>query len=641
MSDLTALHVIPLLPGHEQELAADARHLLESGVCTAVACMFTLVPEADPPVDKVAVLAERYRSFMRAFEGDPAHVGVLVQATIGHGWTPDEPAPFQKIIRPDGMPAYQKCPLDRAFQRYIDNALRGVTALNPAFIMIDDDFRLLTGRNGCYCPLHLAECARRLGQAVTRESLCALLQSDISAARLYDDLLLDTLMQLAGVIRGAIDSVDPSIPVSFCACYGDIRHAVPIARRLAAAGQRPVIRINNARYLTAEMRSFPVRMYHGAAQIAGLSDDVTVLAETDTCPHNRYSTSAALLHAHYTGSILEGCDGAKHWLTRLGQWQPASGAAYRATLMRHQGFYEALYRAVRETSPAAYIAAALPAEPFFNRALDQGDRCGSAKTWAALLGVMGLPCNYARLPDLPSLLTGDDVELFPDADLHHLLSQGAILEGAAAEALCQRGFADDIGVMAEPWTGPHVSAEIWQGRLLGADARYTRLTPIDTSTSVYSNLLHSASGVSTDYTVIGPAVTRYINAHGGRIAVYAASFGPNTALSSFGFYDEDRKRQLLDLLGYVCGAPVPVYYPGDAEVYLKLRRYSDGRYLTALFNLGHDLLDTVPFDVAFAVSGAEWLSAEGDWQPVDWRDGAVQAPLHPAQPVIYRLTPSG
>mgnify|MGYP007070727740 FL=1 len=132
-----------------------------------------------------------------------------------------------------------------------------------------------------------------------------------------------------------------------------------------------MVRINNARYLTADLRTFPIRMYHGAAQIAGLAPDITVLAETDPCPHNRYSTGAYLMHAHYAGSILEGCHGAKHWLTRTRSYQPASGTAYREVLIRHHGFYETLFQAVQTSAPAGCVAAALPSEPAFNPAPDR------------------------------------------------------------------------------------------------------------------------------------------------------------------------------------------------------------------------------------------------------------------------------
>jgi hypothetical protein len=636
---LTAFQIMPLIPGREVELAADAEMLLKSGVCTDVACMMTLVPESDPPENKAKILGERFLAFRQAFKGDTSHVGILAQATIGHGWRPDEPAPYQKIIRPDGTPAYQMCPLDAAFQEYIRSAFQHLAALKPAFFMIDDDFRMLMGRNGCYCPLHLASIGDRLGRTFTRESLLDALRKEPAAARAYDALLLDSLMQLAGVIRAAIDETDPALPGSFCTTYGDIRHASPLARRLAGAGQLPVIRINNARYLCAEMRTFPVRMYHGAAQVAGLDADVTILAETDTCPQNRYSTSAQLMHAHYSGSILEGCHGAKHWLTRTGTYQPASGAAYRAILVKYRGFYQTLFGAVQESVPAGYVAAALPSAPLFNPAPDHCDNGGSAKTWGAVMGVLGLPCNYARMPGLPAMMTGEDVDLFSDGDLRQMLKNGLLLDGPAAEALCRRGFAAAIGVQAAPWTGPGVSGERWGEITLHRDMRYSRLAPLDPRTRVHSALLHRKSGVSDDSAEIGPAVTLFENSAGGRVAVLAASCGYGNSLTEPGlsFYDEDRKRELVELLAYVCGEPIPCYYPGDAEVYLKLRRFPDSRYLLALFNLGHDLLETIPLASAQPIVQVEMLTPEGVWQETAFVDGSLRAPLLPAEVGVFRI----
>lgn len=637
--DLTTFHVMPLLPGREAELAADASRLLETGVCTHVACIMTLVPESDPPVDKAKILGERFLTFRRAFAGDASRVGILAQATIGHGWTPDEPAPFQKIVRPDGTPAYQMCPLDTAFREHIRGAFRHLASLRPAFFMIDDDFRLLTSRNGCYCPLHLAAIGERLGKTFTRETLLDTLRQDSTAAHAYDALLLDCLMRLAGIIREAIDATDPAIPGSFCACYGDIRHAGLLARRLAGTGVRPIIRINNARYLCGEMRTFPVRMYQGAAQIAGFESDVTILAETDPCPHNRYSTGAHLTHAHYTGSLLEGCRGAKHWLTRIHVYQPASGVAYREILTRYHNFYEVLAQAVCESVPAGFVAAALPSVPRFNPAPDLGNSGGSGKSWSAVMGVLGLPCNFARMADLPAMMTGEDTVLFSDDDLRQLLASGLLLDGPAAEALCQRGFAEMIGVRAKPWDGLSVSGERWGTTILARDLRYTRLEPLGSGTRIHSTLLHRASGVSEEFHEIGAAVTLFENAAGGRVAVLAASCGFGNSLTAPGlsFYNEDRKRELVELLSFVCGQPLSFYYPGDAEVYLKHRRFADGRHLLALFNLGHDPLETIPLVSSHPLAGVEALAPDGVWQEIEFNNDHLQTSLLPATPQVFRI----
>ncbi|MGI6099098.1 MAG: hypothetical protein GX174_11170 [Lentisphaerae bacterium] len=638
---LKTFHVMPLLRGREAELAADAERLLNDGVCTDVACMMTLVPEGQPAVNKAQILGERFTAFRDAFKGDRSRIGILAQATIGHGWTPDEPAAFQKITRTDGTPAYQMCPLDTDFQEYIRKAFLHLANLRPAFVMIDDDFRLLNGRNGCYCPLHLAEIGRRLNRTFTREALLDVLRQDESAAQVFDALLLDSLLQLAGVIRDAIDAIAPGIPGSFCTCYGDTRHANPIARRLAGAGQPRIVRINNARYLSPEMRSFQHRMYHGAVQIAGLDPDTIILAETDTCPQNRYSSGANLMHSHYTGSILEGCHGAKHWITRTRTYQPASGEAYREVLAKYHGFYETLFQSVQASQPVGYAAAVLPTRPPFNPPPERFGACGSARTWGSVLGVMGLPCNFARMPDLPALLTGEDLEQFPDDDVRRLLANGLLLDGGAAEKLCRRGFGAALGVRAGPWDGPAVSGELWGDAFLGSTGHYTRLVPEHPQTRIHSMLVHRQSGVSEALTEIGPAVTLFKNAQGARVAIYAAGLGSQQNLTTFGFYDEDRKRQLVELLGWVCGQPVDFYYPGDAEVYLKLRRFGDGRYLLALFNLGHDPLDTIPLASAYRISAAHMITPSGTWRKVALADGALQTTLLPAQPKVFRLAVAG
>lgn len=104
--------------------------------------------------------------------------------------------------------------------------------------MVDDDFRLLTGRDGCFCPLHLARFNREQGTAYDRETLAAALGKDAALAAKYDALLKQSLIELAGVIRRAVDETDPEMPCSFCACSRDMRHAPEIARILAAPANR-------------------------------------------------------------------------------------------------------------------------------------------------------------------------------------------------------------------------------------------------------------------------------------------------------------------------------------------------------------------------------------------------------------------
>ncbi|MEI6169309.1 MAG: hypothetical protein WCS52_19165, partial [bacterium] len=72
--------------------------------------------------------------------------------------------------------------------------------------------------------------------------------------------------------------------------------------------------------------------------------------------------------------------------------------------------------------------------------------------------------------------------------------------------------------------------------------------------------------------------------------------------------------------------------------YLKVRRFTDGRYLLAFFNLGHDELDVLPVISAFNITNVEMIARDGSWEQIDFADGCLQTPLFPAQPKVFRIT---
>ncbi len=635
MKSLYALHVMPLLPGYEKEQAEDAETLLRNGVCTGIACMMTLVPEGNPAVNKAEILKKRYQAFLRAFRGDPKTVGILLQATIGHGWTPDTPAGFQKIVRPDGSEAYQMCPLGEDFRAYIDHQVSILSELKPAFFMVDDDFRLVTGRSGCWCPLHIAEFSRRTGKEYTRESLLEAVKNDPETAKLYDGMLLDSLLCVARIIREAIDRHTPGTPCSFCTCTGDVHHATAIRKALAGNTPENIVRINNARYLNSQMRDFAVRMYQGAAQIAALEEDTLVLAETDTCPQTRYSTAAALMHAHYTGSILEGCAGAKHWITPLHEWEPEAGAEYRRILTRFSGFYTSLFRALDGAGATPFAAASFPEKPFFRNPLENyGCTVGAERTWGHLFSVLGLPCSFVKSPDIPVMLAGPEVKMFSDAELEKFASNGILLDGSAAHELTKRGLARLIGVEAFPWDGPSASGEDWNGVLIHRSSENYRLKPLSHKVEVLASLIHRLSGISEETVTLAPSLTAFENELGGRSVVFAGTPG-GSGFDPFGFLNLRRKRQLVRMLEYICRKPLPFYYPGDAEVYFKLFRLDDGGHLLVFFNLSFDPMENIPLVSSVPVRTVKKLTPKGEWEKVEFRSGAIQIPLHPAFPEIF------
>ena len=114
--DLEWLNIAPLIPDYKDEITADIRKMYADGIITATAFNMTLVPEGDPVVDKASILGERFVAFREALKDSDVPVGILLQATMGHGWTPSVPAKYSKFMFGDGSEPYTFCPLGEEFK---------------------------------------------------------------------------------------------------------------------------------------------------------------------------------------------------------------------------------------------------------------------------------------------------------------------------------------------------------------------------------------------------------------------------------------------------------------------------------------------------------------------------------------------
>ena len=629
------INVAPLLPDHAEEIAADQRWLVENTPIDSVAFTCTLVPEGDPAFDKAAVLASRFRRQKALLAGSGVRCGLLLQATMGHGWVPDSRTPFQRTVREDGSEPYTFCPLGEEFLAYIRGQIATLAAEHPDFFMLDDDTRLITGRNGCYCPLHIAEMERLTGRAFTRETLAAAVHGEPETARIYNGLLRDSILVLARAIRAELGKVNPATQCSFCCCARDVHHAADIARALAAPGQELVVRLNNGRYLSETLRDVPAWLRRTAAQVAVLKDDATILAEPDTCPQNRYSTSASVLHQHLSMSLLEGCGGAKFWITRMGGYEPASGLAYRRILSENSGFYQSL----ASLSPHwGGVRVPLVTEPDYSLpprplGLDWG---------SAVLGRFGIP--YANSADEAAVtVLSEDATRLSDEELRAILARNAVLDGRAALILTARGFGDLCGVEAAEWSGPVASFETLEdGSRINSKINAVLLRSLSPAAKVQSRLWHRSAALADDADEVAPGSVFFANELGGRVFTFAAKLPDHMGLDVFDVYNERRKRQFIEAFRLVLGADF-AYYPGDAEVLFRDGITDNGERILAFLSTTLDPIDEILLHMPDIPHSAERLMPDGTWSPVAFHaEGNCEVTFETAAKtfhvVVLRLT---
>lgn len=612
---------------HIEEYCKDIEYQVKSGICTMPLFCMTLTPEGDPAIDKAALLCLTYEKYKSKLDSVEVPSGALIQASIGHGWKLNSPSAFQKYVGlNNGASPEVCCPLDKGFQKYIRNAVARIASTHPAHIMLDDDFRLMfRAQRGCACPLHMAEFNRLANTDLTREELYEALGKYDDVAARYREIFIktqvDSLIECAKEIRAGIDSVDPSIPGSYCLCGNSAEGGYEIATIMAGEGNPITVRLNNASYCERDPRHFSHIMHRAAYQLSALSGkpDV-VLAETDTCPQNRYSTSAAVLHSHFTFSILEGAKGAKHWITR-GAYEPNSGKAYRKKLEKYCGFYHAL---AEINDDLTWLGCKTPVPPKPAYILLSRDFEAEGNGWYShVLDRFGLPMHFSNNGEGVCFFDSRRDKNFTDDQIIEFLSGKVVLDAVAAEGFISRGFGRYLGVdvkRRDP-SVPNASGELIYptGATSKPPQDVREIIPLSDDVKHYSEIYHLRNGVHKD--IMFPGVTSYKNELGGTVVV----FGGNSCFDhnlneAFGFLNESRKRQMIQILTDL--DELPVYYPDDCEVLMKAARMKDGRLLCALLDMSLDSIEELPLVIRRDVKDIKRITPCGEYESVPFtKDG--------------------
>ena len=613
---------------HIDEYCEDIKYQIENGISTMPLFSMTLTPEGDPAIDKAALLCETYRKYKQKLDSMGLPSGVLVQASIGHGWKLNQESAFQKYTAlSNGEELAICCPYDKGFRKYIREAAATIAREKPDHMMFDDDFRLMGDRPtlACACPLHMAEFNRISGENFTREELIEAFKKGDEKAKNYREIFvktqIDSLVECSKEMRAGIDSVNPALPGSFCACGDGTEGAYEIASILSGKGNPIVLRLHNGNYCKADPRDFIHAIHRAATEISTLRGKPDVLlAETDTCPQNRYSTPASRLHSQFTFTILEGAKGAKHWITRS-IFELRSGVAYRKKLSEYNGFYNELSTL---NDGLTWLGCKIPVSPrpFYPLLVGETSLSKNDGWCSHVLDRLGLPIHFSNSSKGVCFFDGTRDRDFTDEELLEILSGGVVLDAVAAERFIERGFGKYLGVSLRRRAAgePNSSGELYYPAGESSAMQNVReITPIAEGVKTYSDVYNLRDGKYVD--ILFPAVTAYKNELGGTVVVFGGeSTFEYDIVHAFGFLNETRKAQLIQILTDLDA--LPVYYPEDAEVLMKAAEMSDGRMLCAVLNMTLDMLPDFPIVIRKDVKSIKMLCADGSYKNVDFsREG--------------------
>lgn len=609
--------IIPIFRNRISETVEDIRNQYRSSVADLALLKMTLTPEGNPPIDKASILCETYDAIRDGLAETDDKCGVLVQATIGHGYRLDRDNDFTKFTQmSDGKKINVVCPFDDDFCDYIRKQFHTIAEHKPSLIMVDDDFRLLQ-RGGCGCQLHIDAFEKLTGLSYTREELYQHIWSgkpeDKPVREAYIETHRQSLLKAARAMREGIDEVDPSIPGAYCTCGNTAEFSDEIAGILAGKGNPVIVRVNNGRYTVEGARYLSSNMKRAAMQIAVTKKADVFLAETDTCPQNRYSTGAYTVHAQFIASILEGCSGAKHWITRMSTYEPKSGAAYRKILSKYAGLYRTLSDTVNKTVWEG-CCIPIPSKPrFFG-----GD--GNESWSSCVLERLGLPMYFACTPNENSVLFADGgvSGIYSDEEWKERFRGTVVLSGEETSLLNKRGFIDMTGTEAVKWQGENISGELdaCSGSKMGSQMGIHCLTPVSSEIKAESECYHLDDGKHIRN--LFPGCVVYKNPLGGTTVIFAGT--PRARFNyqeAFSFLNETRKAQFIRILTQT--GNLPLWYDGDEEILARCGKITGTDERLAIFiNIGLDPIEQVCIGMNIPFSSVERLMPDGNYSKVDF-----------------------
>ena len=546
---------------------------------------------------------------------DGIKIGFFMSPTLNCGIK----HPWAKFTNFDGTErAFTACPGEEGFRKDLAAKAAALAAeAHPFLYLMEDDFRYWG--LGCFCENHLRRFSEQTGVKRDRAALVkALRASDPEGQKLrmaWHRLQVGDLVATAKEVSAAVAAVSSETRLGLCAPGGfPERETAEIACALAGK-HRPVVRWYGSFY----GYDFPVqtsgRLFSAQWSRENLSPEIEYMYEADPCPRTRFYASAARMEALISTTLASG------FCLPL----------FQALLSREDALETAPdYLDMHGRCIGRFLA--------IKEEASKG-RLTGVQAWFRTLNRFGIPVTMADAP--VKLFTGHHTfRTMDDAAITNLLSGGPrsvaasdgtepvppgggiFLDGAAAEALTERGFTSLIGVKATmrdriDFSGEHL---VTKGESVTFPCAFHQNYGLDgcavsrLEALGAQNLTEFSAGVKRQ-----PAITYFENERGGKVAVMAVNLAGCKSSNVFNF----RKRDLLVKIFRQMGGDrtVPARVIDRANVTLLANDDGERLFLHAMY-LSCDPADSFMFEImppyagksVELLDGAEWKPADAKWE---------------------------
>ncbi len=540
------------------------------------------------------------------------------------------------------------CPLDPKLMDYIDFFYGKLAKTGADFIYMDDDLRYMYNGSkntlGCMCPLHLKAFSGRTGKKWTAKTLSEALLEKPAVRKEFLKLLGESLNDIASRIRQAVKQADKRVRVGLMVpCTNSISTSGGKLADTAAAisgTEKPLLRPCIGPYQDYDRKFVFAGLFHLELTRHLFKNQAEYTPELETSPSTTVSKSCTVSRFYIIQGILNRMPAPLFTPVGYCGDTPFIEPAYPEMFRRSGKYFERLTALAPD--PEKRIGVHL----FGNIAVAQScnDRIRQVNELffpcCAIHNVLdsaGIPHTYEDSG--AAFLCGIHAAPLSDREIRSLLKKSLLIDGHAASILTERGFGPEIGIRnisCAPHCGSEkaVSEEFFgfytgsylQSRMAPAGTVY-RLNPMPDAEELSSFCDH-------DLKRVGPAVIRFVNRYGGKIAVlpYAVTEGCAGA-ASFHLICAQRQQMLRNLFRWMAPEVMQFEMEIIAECAVQLWQ-EPGRTILALTNFSYDERASYKVKTTLPLGKAQCLSDSGKLRPLRFRNGVLHERLKPFRPLI-------
>ena len=182
--------------------------------------------------------------------------------------------------------------------------------------------------------------------------------------------------------------------------------------------------------------------------------------------------------------------------------------------------------------------------------------------------------------------------------------------------LVNRGFKEYLGVDVKVWEGKTPTSEklFVNGNFIAVQQRVKELVPLNSEVKIHSMVYNTKGSIAEE---LFPGVTYFENKLGGKIFVFSGTPQANfNIVEAFSFLNFSRKQQFIKMLGDL--NMLPVYFPGDEDMYIKAALMDEDKLFTALTNVCLDNLYETKLVINRDVNKIEKLMPNGSLKELEF-----------------------